>query len=166
MFKGDSEKGEDAEAWLLGMRKYFSIYDYSSKLEASIAIHQLQGQASIWWEQLARVKRLNERNVSWKRFKKYFQQKYLSEHYYERKMQEFFDLGMGNMTMDEYVKKFLDLLRYVGCIKDDKIKIQRFLSGFPSYYKDKIQYDEPKTLEEAIRKAKHLFEQSKGRTNF
>ena len=49
-FRGDSKKGEDAEAWLLGMRKYFRIYNYSSKMEANIAIHQLQGQASIWWE--------------------------------------------------------------------------------------------------------------------
>jgi len=85
-FRGDSEKREDAEAWLLGMRKYFRIYNYSSKMEASIAIHQLQGQASIWWEQWARVNKLDERCVSWKQFKKYFQQKYLSEHYYEKKM--------------------------------------------------------------------------------
>ena len=49
-FRGESEKGEDAEAWLLGMRNYFCIYSYSSKMEASIDIHQLQGQASIWWE--------------------------------------------------------------------------------------------------------------------
>ena len=72
MFKGDNEKGEDAEAWLLGMRKYFSIYNYSSRMEANIAIHQLQGQTSIWWEQLARIKGLYERHVSWKQFKKYF----------------------------------------------------------------------------------------------
>ena len=47
----------------------------------------------------------------------------MSEHYYERKMQEFFDLWLGNMTMDEYVKKFLDLIRYVACISEEKIKI-------------------------------------------
>ena len=81
-------------------------------------------------------------------------------------MQEFFDLRLGNMTMDEYVKKFLDLMRYVTCIHEDKIKIHRFLSGLPSFYKDRIQYDEPKSLEEAIRKAKHMYEQSKGRTYF
>ena len=51
-------------------------------------------------------------------------------------MREFFDFKMGNMTMDEYVKKFLDLLRYVACLKDEKIKVQRFLSGLPSFYKD------------------------------
>lgn len=46
-FKGDSKKGEDAEAWLLGMRKYFRICNYSSQMESSIAIHKLQGKASI-----------------------------------------------------------------------------------------------------------------------
>ena len=64
------------------------------------------------------------------------------------------------------MKRFLDLMRYVDCIKDEKIKIQRLLSGLPFSYKDQIQYDEPRNLEEAIRKAKHLYEQSKGRTDF
>ena len=109
---------------------------------------------------------MDERRVSWKQFKKYFQQKYLSEHYYERKIQELFDLRLGNMTMDEYVKKFLDLMRYVTCINEEKVKIQRFLSGLPSFYKDRIQYDEPKMLELAIRKAKHMYEQSKGKADF
>ena len=68
--------------------------------------------------------------------------------------------------MDEYVKRFLDLARYVTCISDEKIKIQRFLSGLPSFYKDRIQFDEPKTLEVAIRKAKHMYEQNKGKTEF
>ena len=81
-------------------------------------------------------------------------------------MQEFFNLRLGNMTMDEYVKKFLDLTRYVTCISDEKIKIQRFLSGLPSFYKDQIQFDEPKTLEVAIRKAQHMYEQSKGKADF
>jgi len=81
-------------------------------------------------------------------------------------MQDFFDLQLGNMTMDEYAKKFLDLMRYVACINEENIKIQRFLSGLPSFYKHRIQYDEPKTLEVAIKKANHMYEQSKGRTDF
>ena len=81
-------------------------------------------------------------------------------------MQEFFDLGLGNMTMDEYVKKFLDLMRYVASINEEKINIQRFLSGLPSFYKDRIQYDQPKSLEEAIRKTKHMYEQNKGKIYF
>jgi hypothetical protein len=67
------------------------------------------------------------------------------------------------MSMEEYEKKFLGLLKYVGFINDEKVKIQRFLSGFLSFYKEKIQYDEPKTLTEAIRKDKYLYEQGHGR---
>jgi len=87
---------------------------------------------------LRQVKRTNERKISWKYFKKYFQQKYLSKYYYDKKMQEFFELKLENMTMEEYEKKFLELLRYVGYIRDEKVSIQGFISGLPSFYKDKI----------------------------
>jgi hypothetical protein len=67
------------------------------------------------------------------------------------------------MTMEEYEKNFLGLLKYVRFIGDEKVKIQRFLSGLPTFYKEKIKYDEPKTLTEAIMKAKYLYEKGQGR---
>ena len=67
-------------------------------------------------------------------------------------MKYLFELKLGIMTMDEYEKRFFELLKYVDFIKDEKVKIQRFLSGLPSFYIDKIQYDNPETLEEAIRR--------------
>ena len=54
--------------------------------------------------------------------------------------------------MEEYANKFLELLRYVRYIKDEKVKIQRFLSGLPQSYKDRIEFYEPRTLEEAKKK--------------
>ena len=51
-------------------------------------------------------------------------------------------------------------------MKEEKVNIQMFLSGLPWFYKEKIQYDEPKTLEEAIRKDKHMYDRNKGRTIF
>jgi hypothetical protein len=38
--------------------------------------------------------------------------------------------------MEAYEKKFLELLRCVDCIKNEKVNIQRFLSGFPAFYRD------------------------------
>jgi hypothetical protein len=67
------------------------------------------------------------------------------------------------MTMAEYEKNFLGLLKYVKFISDEKVKMQRFLSGLPAFYKEKIKYDEPKTLTKAIRKAKYMYEQGQGR---
>ena len=43
------------------------------------------------------------------------------------------------------------------------MKIQHFLSGIPQEYKDRIEFDEPRTLEEAIRKANYCYDQNKGK---
>ena len=68
--------------------------------------------------------------------------------------------------MEEYANTFLELLRYVKYIKDEKVKIQIFLSGFPQSYKDRIEFYEPRTLEEAIRKAKYCYEPKKGKPEY
>jgi hypothetical protein len=54
------------------------------------------------------------------------------------KMKDFFELKLGNMTIDEYERRFLELLKYVSFIKEETIKIQRYLSGLPSSIGDKI----------------------------
>jgi hypothetical protein len=69
---------------------------------------------------------------------------------------------MGRMTMAEYEKKILGLLKYFGFINDEKVKIQRFLSGLSAFYKENTRYDESKTLTEAIRKDKYVYEQGQG----
>ena len=57
-------------------------------------------------------------------------------------------------------------MRYVRYIKDEKVKIQHFLSGLPQSYKDIIEFYEPRTLEEAIRKDKYCYEQRKGKLDY
>ena len=84
-----------------------------------------------------------------------FKQKYLSDRYYDDNIKEFHELRLGQYTMEEYANKFLELLRYVKYIKDEKLKIHRFLRGLPQSYKDRIEFYEPRTLEETIRKAKY-----------
>jgi len=66
--------------------------------------------------------------------------------------------------MNDLCSKFLSLLRYVPYIAEEKPKVQRFLSYLLAIYKDRIKYDDPKTLEEAMRKAKVCYEQNKNRT--
>jgi hypothetical protein len=53
-------------------------------------------------------------------------------------MQELFELRLGRMTMVEYENKLFPLLKYVGFIKDEKVKIQRFFSGLSSFHKENI----------------------------
>jgi hypothetical protein len=120
----------------------------------------------MWWGHLKKAKHLDQNKVSWRQFKGYFQEKYLSKHYYEMNMKEFFGLKLGSMTMDGYEKRFFEFLNYAALIKDEKVKIQRFMSGLPSFYSDNIHYDNPETLEKSIRIASHIYEKSRGRPVF
>ena len=64
------------------------------------------------------------------------------------------------MNMKELNNKFLSLLQYVPYIVDEKPKVQHFLSCLPFHIKYRIEYDNPKTLEEAMRKANLCYEQN------
>jgi hypothetical protein len=109
-FDGEHKKDEDAETWLLGMRKYFQLHNYSAQAEGRISIYQLKGKASMWWDQFVQVQHIDEKKVTWREFKRYFQKKYLTKRYYDKKMKEFFELKLGSMTIDEYERRFLELV--------------------------------------------------------
>ena len=47
MFNGEVEKGEEVEAWLSRMKKYFQIYNYSDRLKARMVIYNLTEKANI-----------------------------------------------------------------------------------------------------------------------
>ena len=83
-----------------------------------------------------KVKNINDINITWKLFKRYFKKKYLSDRYYDDNIKEFHELRLGQLTMEEYANKFLELLRYVKYIRDDKVKTQHLLRGLPQPYKD------------------------------
>ena len=100
------------------MKKHFRVHDYSENVKAQIAIFNLNRNSSIWWEDLRNVKGIHEKDLSWKQFEKYFKNNYLSKRYYNEKTKEFYQLKLGQLTMDEYVSKFLELMRYVPYIKD------------------------------------------------
>jgi hypothetical protein len=42
--------------------------------------------------------------------------------------------------------------------------VQRVISGLPKDYQNRIEFDEPKTLEDTIRKARYCYEQLGHRT--
>jgi hypothetical protein len=65
-FDGENNKGEEVESWLLGMRKYFQLHDYSSNEKSRIVAYPLQGKESMWWDWLKKAKHLDEKRISWR----------------------------------------------------------------------------------------------------
>jgi len=104
---------------------------------------------------------VSEQDVTWEAFQKYFKEKYLTECFYDEKAREFHDLRLGQQTIDEFVTKFTSLLRYVPYIREEKAKVQRFVRSLPLAMRERIEFDNPKTMDEAIRKARLCYQQSK-----
>ena len=91
-------------------------------------------------EDLRNVKGFHEKDLSWKQFEKYFKKKHMSKKYFDGNTKEFYELKLGQLTINEYINKFLELMRYVPYIKDEKVKMQRFISGLPQSFWDRIEF--------------------------
>ena len=100
-------------------------------MKVRMTVYNLKGKASIWWQDLNISHISKEKNLEWSKFKKLFKKQYLSKIYYERKTKEFYELKLGQMTMEDLINKFLEMLCFVPYIKEENIKFQRFLSCFP-----------------------------------
>eukprot|EP00253_Pinus_taeda_P010499 PITA_10499 len=157
----DKEQEEAAEAWLINMNKYFQLYEYDHNLKARLAIFQLQGKATLWWEEVKIVKGVTEQTITWDSFQKYFKERYLTERFYDEKAREFHDLRLGQQIMDEFITRFTSLLCYVPYIREEKAEVQRFVSNLPPYMRERIEFDNPKSMDEVIRKARICYQQSK-----
>ena len=116
-FDGESNTGEEAEAWMLGINKYFQIYNYSSNMKVRMAIYNLKGRANIWWQDLNISQGIKEKNLEWSKFKKLFKKQYMSESYHEINTKEFYELDLIQMSIEDLIKKFLNLLWFVSYIK-------------------------------------------------
>eukprot|EP00253_Pinus_taeda_P011080 PITA_11080 len=143
------------------MNKYFQLYEYDNNLKARLAIFQLQGKATLWWEEVKLVKGVTEQNITWDNFQRFFKERYLTERFYDEKAREFHDLRLGQQTMDGFITRFTSLLRYVPYIREEKAKVQRFISSLPAYMRERIEFDNPKSMDEVIRKARICYQQGK-----
>lgn len=148
LFEGESKKA--IEAWLSDMGKYFQIYEYTDKLKAQLEVYQLRGKATLWWEEIKIVRRIDEEQVTWQEFQKIFKDKYLTKRYYDEKGQDFHELRLGNMTTEEYVKWFTSLLQYVPYMQEEKANIQWFISSLPNFMKEKLEFNYPKSMDDVV----------------
>jgi len=143
-FDGEINKSQDVEAWLLYTKKFFRLQDYSENMKAIVATFSLKGKEDIWWEYVKNVIGIHEEDLTWSDFECLFKKKYVLERYFDDMEKQFYELKMGFMIDDEYTSMFLELLRYLVYLKEEKAKIQRFTSGSPMPFRDRIEFDEPR----------------------
>ena len=89
---------------------------------------RLEGESHIWWDWV-KVSRDPE-TMTWGEFRKLFMEKFFPASARHAKAREFHDLKQGNMTMLEYVAKFIELARFRDdYVATDMAKARKFEDG-------------------------------------
>jgi hypothetical protein len=58
------------------------------------------------------------------------------ERYYDENSKEFHDLKLGQMTIEDFVTKFVNPMRYVPYHREEKEKVKRCMICFPQAFRD------------------------------
>lgn len=125
------KRSKDEKAWLFGVKELFRLHNYSKNMKYKIDTFSLEDKVDIWWEYVNNFISIREEEMNWDEFERLFKDKYLSERYYDDKAKELYELKMGSIIDDEYTSIFLEFLRYLPYLKEQKVEIQRFISGLP-----------------------------------
>jgi hypothetical protein len=145
--------GAAAEAWLKNMAMCFALRDYTSNMKVRMAVFQLKGSALLWWKTLLPQLNMAVDDVSWELFEERFRERYLSEEFIERQLNEFNALRQGGRTVPEYEACFMELLRYAPHLNTEKLKVNRFVFGLIDSLRAKVRILMPQTLHDAVQKA-------------
>jgi hypothetical protein len=145
--------GAATEAWLENMAMCFALRDYTSNMKVRMAVFQLKGSTLLWWKTLLPQLNMVVEDVSWELFEERFRERYLSEEFIERQLNEFNALRQGGRTVPEYEAHFMELLRYALHLNTEKLKVNRFVFGLNGSIRAKVRILMPQTLHDVIQKA-------------
>ena len=127
-------------------------------MKARLAIYNLNAKAARLSRYFKHTKKDELREIRWSTFCNIFEEKYMLERFFDRKVKEFHELRIVSMTMDTFINIFLYLLHYVPYIKDEKLKIQQFLGCLPPNFRERIEFDMPKKFDTTLHKDRLCYE--------
>ncbi|XP_037491809.1 uncharacterized protein LOC119369524 [Jatropha curcas] len=123
---------EDAHSFLARIREFCTELGCDDERSIIFAGRRMEGMAEMWFRDyvLPMVK-----GMYWQQFSSLFIDRFIPEGTRRAKMREFESLVQGNLSIDEYATRFLELSRYApGSVPDEATKVYRFISGLNAVY--------------------------------
>ncbi|KAI3509323.1 hypothetical protein L1887_24520 [Cichorium endivia] len=140
-------------SWIAETERILRICRCPEDLKVEFASQMLKANALTWWSTLDRT--LGSEVVSsftWEEFTKRLRGKFFSARHREKLVDEFFALCKEKQTVDEYTKKFCDILPFLeDTLPTEAGRINRYANGLPSDYA--LEVGKASTLDEAIEAA-------------
>ena len=100
-----------AKAWLTRIEEVYDLMQCTDELKFRIEVHMLKGRALTWWKFVS-GRQLPGVKLTWKNFRREFNQKFYSSLFRDQKMKGFLDLTQENKSVVKYEVAFTELSRY------------------------------------------------------
>ncbi|KAI3764654.1 hypothetical protein L2E82_14665 [Cichorium intybus] len=139
--------------WVTEMEQVLRICRCEDDMKVGFASQMLKAEALNWWNTLRRTKGSEFVDaLSWEEFVQRLKGKFCSARHRENLVNEFFALAKEKQTVDEYTKKFCEMLPFLEDILPTEAgRINRYVNGLPGDYS--LEVGKATTLDEAIESA-------------
>ncbi|XP_021717296.1 uncharacterized protein LOC110685141 [Chenopodium quinoa] len=98
------------ENWIREFDKLFDAINCPSELRVNNGVYYLREEADLWWTQ-RKDELLKRPNFEWDEFNEALREKFYPSYLRKQKCMEFTNLRMGNMSINKYYNKFIELMR-------------------------------------------------------
>jgi hypothetical protein len=122
-------------------------------MKVRMAVFQLKGSALLWWKMLLPQLDMVVEEVSWEMFEEKFQERYLSEEFIERQLNDFNALRQGDRMVPKYEAYFMELLRHSPHLNIEKLKVNRFMFGLNVSIHERVRILMPQALHDVVQNA-------------
>ncbi|KAM6548119.1 hypothetical protein CsatB_019795 [Cannabis sativa] len=123
------EGGQDpmvAERWLRQIKKNFNTIGTPEEYEVTFVVSKLEGGVANWWETLPRT--METDGMTWQNFDEVFREQYFSPSHRRVLIGVLDGLRQGDMTLNEFYMKFVELSSYAyPIVVDQPLVIEQFM---------------------------------------
>ncbi|PKA59369.1 hypothetical protein AXF42_Ash001463 [Apostasia shenzhenica] len=127
-FKGTGDPDE-AEDWINKLEKIFAAMKCGDEDRIRFPTFMFEGQVEYWWKSI-QPRLLERASLSWAKFVEVFFEKYFSDVVRDRKVLEFIKLEQGDLSVDQYEARFIELSRFAPeLVVNDLNKAKKFKRG-------------------------------------
>lgn len=151
------------EDWIREMTKLLATVDCPEQLMVDQAAFYFSGTADLWWHNNQDVLKLYHENedgeeapFEWDDFLKALRREFYPQHIRKAKRLEFNKFEQGDLTVEEYYKKFMELATFVvGDQLSEEEKASQFEEGLHIDIVERMKTGESTTVREVYEEAGH-----------
>ena len=129
------------ESWITDIEKLCKVTACTDEQKVLYAAYKFTGIATKWWESKDKLltRELIGVEISWTLFKKEFNDRFFPKAQQKLRAREFQNLVQGNLTVELYAAKFMELARFaINLVPNDESMAERFQEGLLPRIRDKV----------------------------